>query len=523
MFSIATIAVFAFFGFSLFKFFHRSSGKYKNYSLPPGPSPWPIIGCLTQMLKAENKYKWIFGLMKGLNTGILCIRIGNVHVIPVISPKIASEFLKEKDAIFVARPKSLAAALVSHGYMGTVLSSGNQWTKMRKMLTQELFSPAMHKWFHEKRVEETDNLVAYVYNLLDGVVDLRKTTFYYSTNVIRRLMFNKRYFGEVMPDKGPGALEQEHADSVMQTLKYTFSFAISDFFPTLTGVDFDGKEKNAVEAVKALEKYQNPIIEERIRKWRKTSNSSSNHTDKEDMLDIMVNLKDSDGKPLLSEAEIKGQVNELIIGATDNSSNAVEWAMAEMLNQPSIMRKAVEELDLVVGKERLVQESDIPELKYIKAILMEAFRLHPVQPFIPPHFATKDAVVGGYLIPKGSHILISRYGVGRNPEAWEDPLTFDPERHVKSGAALRRVITDPTLGFITFGVGRRSCVAATLGTTMTVMLLARLLHAFDWTLPRGTTKVNLDECEDELFLAEPLRACATPRLPSHLYQFENGI
>ncbi|CAM8893876.1 unnamed protein product [Rhodiola kirilowii] len=323
-----------------------------------------------------------------------------------------------------------------------------------------------------------------------------------------------------MPDKGPGALEQEHADSVMQTLKYTFSFAISDFFPTLTGVDFDGKEKNDVEAVKALEKYQNPIIEERIRKWRKTSNSSNN-TGKEDMLDIMVNLKDSDGKPLLSEAEIKGQVNELIIGATDNSSNAVEWAMAEMLNQPSIMRKAVEELDLVVGKERLVQESDIPELKYIKAILMEAFRLHPVQPFIPPHFATKDTIIGGYLIPKGSHILISRYGVGRNPEAWEDPLTFDPERHVKSGAALRSVITDPSLGFITFGVGRRSCVAAILGTTMTVMLLARLLHAFDWTLPRGTTKVNLHECEDELFLAEPLRACATPRLPSHLYQFEN--
>ncbi|CAM8893691.1 unnamed protein product [Rhodiola kirilowii] len=211
------------------------------------------------------------------------------------------------------------------------------------------------------------------------------------------------------------------------------------------------------------------------------------------MLDIMVNLKDSDGNSLLSEDEIKGQVNELIIGATDNSSNAVEWAMSEMLNQPSIMRKAADELDLVVGKERLVQESDIPELKYIKAILMEAFRLHPVQPFIPPHFATKDAVVGGYLIPKGSHILISRYGVGRNPEAWEDPLTFDPERHVKCGAALRSVITDPSLGFITFGVGRRSCVAATLVTTMTVMLLARLLHAFDWTLPAGTTKVNLNE------------------------------
>ncbi|CAM8931175.1 unnamed protein product [Rhodiola kirilowii] len=184
-----------------------------------------------------------------------------------------------------------------------------------------------------------------------------------------------------------------------------------------------------------------------------------------------------------------------------------------------IMHKAVEELDSVVGNERFVEESDIPRLKYIKAILIESFRLHPVQPFIPPHYATKDATVGGYLIPKGSHILISRLDLGRNPNVWEDALTFNPDRHIQSCAALRSTIIDPDLGFLSFGVGRRACAAGTLGTSMTVMLLARLVQAFDWSLPAASADSQLQACEDSgLFLmASPLVARATPRLPRQLY------
>jgi len=61
----------------------------------------------------------------------------------------------------------------------------------------------------------------------------------------------------------------------------------------------------------------------------------------------------------------------------DNPSNAVEWALAEMMNQPEVMHKAMDELNTVVGKDRLVQESDIPHLNYLKACIREAFRLHP--------------------------------------------------------------------------------------------------------------------------------------------------
>lgn len=115
----------------------------------------------------------------------------------------------------------------------------------------------------------------------------------------------------------------------------------------------------------------------------------------------------------------------------DNPANAVEWAISEMLNRPEQLEKAVEEIDRVVGKDRLVEEHDVPNLPYVTACSREAFRRHPVAPFNLPHLSTSDCIVAGYLIPKGSSVLLSRLGLGRNPKAWEDPLRFDPERHLK--------------------------------------------------------------------------------------------
>ncbi|KAL0410578.1 UNVERIFIED_CONTAM: Phenylalanine N-monooxygenase CYP79D16 [Sesamum latifolium] len=119
-----------------------------------------------------------------------------------------------------------------------------------------------------------------------------------------------------------------------------------------------------------------------------------------------------------------------MLAVIDNPSNAVEWALAEMINQPDILDRACKELDQVVGKNRLVDESDLYRLNYIKACVKEAFRLHPIAPFNVPHVSMKETTVGGYFIPKNSHVLLSRRGLGRNPRIWEDPLVYNPERHI---------------------------------------------------------------------------------------------
>ncbi|CAN1158700.1 Valine N-monooxygenase 1 [Linum perenne] len=273
------------------------------------------------------------------------------------------------------------------------------------------------------------------------------------------MLLGKRFFGEATVDGGPRKEEVEHVKAAFTVLKYLYSFSVSDYLPWLRWLNVDGQGKIVKDANKVLREYQNPIIDERIRLWE-----SGERKDIDDWIDVFITLKD------------------------------------KLINQPNLLSKAIEEIDRVVGKDRLVQESDIGSLNYVKACAREAFRLHPMLPFNAPHVSTQDTTVAGYFIPKGSYALLSRYGLGRNPKAWTDPLKFDPNRHLHDadgGGGIN--LTEPDLRFISFST----------------MLLARLLQCFDWT--SSTETVDLTEAEDELVLATPLTLFPTPRLAPHLY------
>ncbi|XP_057444710.1 phenylalanine N-monooxygenase CYP79D16-like [Lotus japonicus] len=204
------------------------------------------------------------------------------------------------------------------------------------------------------------------------------------------------------------------------------------------------------------------------------------------------------------------------MATVDNPPNALEWGLAELINQPELLRKATEELDNVVGRGRLVQESDFPKLNYVKACAREAFRLHPITDFIIPHVSMADTVVANYFIPKGSHVLLRRQGIGHNPRVWEEPLKFKPERHLKSDGS-NLVLTEPSLKLITFSTGRRGCPGLMLGTSMTLMLFARLLHGFTWSVPPNQSRIDLSESDGDTTKAKPLVAFAEPRLLAEAY------
>ncbi|KAM0929996.1 hypothetical protein ACQ4PT_001230 [Festuca glaucescens] len=284
-----------------------------------------------------------------------------------------------------------------------------------------------------------------------------------------------RYFGEPQPDGGPGPLEVEHMDASFTSVGVLFSFCVSDYLPWLLGLDLDGHEKVVKESNARMNRLHDMVIEERWRQWKGGELSLD---EVEDFVDVLITLKNEDGNPLHTTEEVKAMCNDMVLAAIDNPSNAVEWALAEMVNSPELLAKAVEEMDRVVGRERLVQESDIPELNYLKACIREAFRLHPIAPFNVPHVAIVDTTVAGYRVPKGSHILLSRTGLGRNPTVWDDPLRFKPERHMGDGVEV--ALTESDLRFISFSTGRRGCIAASLGTAMSVMLFGRLLQGFTY-------------------------------------------
>ncbi|KAK2354406.1 isoleucine N-monooxygenase [Trifolium repens] len=495
----------------------KHTQKSKKPKLPPGPTPWPIVGNLPEMLANRPTFRWIQKMMNDMNTKIACIRLGNVHVITVSDPEIAREICIKQDAIFASRPSSWSNEYVTKGYLTTALTPfGEQWKKIKKLISNELVSPLRHQWLHDKRVEEADNIVRYVYNQCtkiggDGIVNVSVTAQHYTGNVIRRLLMNTRYFGNGSDDFGPGFEEVEYVEAVFTVLQYLFAFSVSDFMPCLRGFDLDGHEKILKKACKTMKKYHDPVIEDRIQEWK-----NGKRTYKEDLLDVLISLKDFDNNDLLTEQEIKSNVLELTLAAVDNPSNAVEWGLAEMINQPELLKKATEELDSVVGKERLVQEYDFPKLNYVKACAREAFRLHPICDFNLPHVAMKDTVVADYFIPKGSHVYLRRQGLGLNPNVWEEPLMFKPERHLKKdGSNLS--LTESSFDLVTFSTGRRGCSGVMLGTSMTIMLFARLLHGFTWSVPPNQSCIDLSESHGGTTKAKPLVAVAKPRLPKEAY------
>ncbi|CAI8597047.1 unnamed protein product [Vicia faba] len=504
------LSLLLFFVFMIIKsirYHHLMNMNPKIPKLPPGPKPWPIVGNLPEMLASKSPSEWIHKTMEEFNTGIACIRLGNVHVIPVNCPTIACEFLKKHDADFASRPKTMATDIISNGYLTSVLApSGQQWKKMRKIVAKDLLSPIRHQWLEGKRNEEADNLMFYVYNKCkDGdLVNVRIATQHYCGNVYRKMFFNTRYFGNGTKDGGPGVEEKEHVDAVFVLLDHIYAFSASDYIPWLRLLDLDGHKNKVKNAMKIMNKYHDSLIEERIKQW----NDGSKNVE-EDLLDVLISLKDANNNPLLTTKEVKAQTIELMMAMVDNPSNVVEWTLAEMLKQPNLLEKAIEELDNIVGKERLVQESDIPKFKFLNACARETFRLHPISAFNPPHLSMNDTIVGNFLIPKGSHVLLGRTGLGRNPKVWTEPYKFQPERHLKNdGQDIS--LTEPSLKFISFSTGRRGCPGVKLGTTMTIFLLARLLHGFTWNIHPNTSKINFDE---------PLKLVAKPRLRIDLYNF----
>ena len=182
----------------------------------------------------------------------------------------------------------------------------------------------------------------------------------------------------------------------------------------------------------------------------------------------------------------------MLLGSIDTSATTIEWTMSELIKHPTIMKKLQEELKTMVGMERMVEESDLEKLPYLEMVIKESMRLHPVAPLLVPRVAMEDCMVNGFHISKNSRVIINTWTIGRDPTCWNEPEKFFPERFEGSDIDLK----GRDFELIPFGSGRRGCPGMQLGMTVVKLMVAQLVHCFDWELPAGMVASELDMSEE---------------------------
>lgn len=178
---------------------------------------------------------------------------------------------------------------------------------------------------------------------------------------------------------------------------------------------------------------------------------------------------------------------------TETSAVTIEWALAELINHGDMMVKAREEIESVVGKKRLVEESDIPNLPYVQSIVKETMRLHPTGPLIGRQ-STEDCKVKGYEIPAKTTVFVNVWAIGRDPKYWENPLEFKPERFLDEEGKSPLDLKGQHFELLSFGAGKRSCPGASLALQIVPTTLAGMIQCFEWKVGEdGKGVVDMEE------------------------------
>ncbi|KAJ7961692.1 Cytochrome p450 [Quillaja saponaria] len=208
-------------------------------------------------------------------------------------------------------------------------------------------------------------------------------------------------------------------------------------------------------------------------------------------MDVMLSV--IDGAELHgfdADTIIKATTLTMIAGGIDTSTYTLIWSISLLLNNVHVLSKAQEELDVHVGKDRFVKESDLDKLFYIQAIIKETLRLHSPAPLLLPHEFTEDCIIAGFHISKGTRLMTNLWKIHTDPSIWTDPLEFKPERFLTTHKYVE--LRGNYYEFIPFGSGRRICPGISFGLQLLHFTLATFLHSFEISSPIGAP-VNMPE------------------------------
>ncbi|KAK6138676.1 hypothetical protein DH2020_027591 [Rehmannia glutinosa] len=460
------------------------SWKFKNSKaqkppLPPGPRGLPILGYLPflnpnlhlQFTQLAHKYGPVYKLWLGSQLSVV-----------ISSPSLIKEVVRDQDTIFANHDPSVAGIVATGGL---------------DIATYGL------------RREEVRRVIGDIVNTKIGKpIEIGEFVFRTELNVIMSLLW-----GWLIDQEERDRLGAEFRLKISKVVDLMGKPNVSDFFPGLARFDFQGVERDMRSILPGLEQIFDSVIDARMKIM--TAGDENKDESRKDFLGVLLELKEQEvGKTSsFGLTQIKAILLDMVIGATDTTSTTIEWVLAELLDNPGAMEKAQQELTHVVGMNNIVEESHISKLHYLEAVVKETFRLHPALSLLLPRMPSESRIIGGYTIPKDSKVFLNTWSIYRDPQVWEDPLQFKPDRFLNDDTGKFDYMGN-NFEYLPFGSGRRMCPGLILGEKMVMYFVATLLHSFEWRLPEGKRVDLLEQFGIVMRRKTPLFAIPYQRLQS---------
>ncbi|KAJ3683481.1 hypothetical protein LUZ60_013708 [Juncus effusus] len=452
---------------------------------PPSPPKLPLIGNLHQLSGNAHRAFNALSLKYG---PLMLLHFGQVPAIIVSSAKFAQEILKTNDQTVSSRPAIRHAELVTYGYKGFAFAPYNdQWRNLRKISTIHLLSSKRVQSYDSMRDAEVVNLVEKIRETSlsspDGRVNLTEKLYDFANGVVCRITTGKF-------DKG--GRHEMLKKIILANMDIVGEFNFEDIFPRLGlwlgSTALSSPSRKTVRNVARFDALMNGVIKEHEARDLKEG--------EEDFVDVLLSLQK--GKEIdfeLTKENMKAIIVEMLVAGTETSYATLVWAMTELIRNPEKMKKLKDEINkipLINGK---LDADRINKLPYLNAVIKETLRLYPPAPLLVPRESVGNCTVQDYNIHKGDRVFINVWAIGRDPERWESPNEFKPERFIESDIDFRGKHFD----LLPFGAGRRICPGMQFAVANLENAIANLMHKFDWELPPGVKREEMDMSEGANF------------------------
>ncbi|QKX54804.1 uncharacterized protein TRUGW13939_01893 [Talaromyces rugulosus] len=438
--------------------------------LPPGPKPRFLIGNLLDMPRPGEKEWSHWAKHKDLYGPISCVSAFNQKLIIINDTSLAREILEKRSANHSSRPR-LVFANELVGWEKTLSSQNNTplFHTYRKIIGRVLGSHKAAAQFNG--LQETESRKCLLRLLeqperfgehirTEVVTAILKMTYGYSASPDGNDPLIK-LADRALLEFSQAAMPGSWLVDVIPSLKF-----IPEWFP---GAGFQ----------RVAREFRKTVMESTRRGFAFTKHEMAAGTHVPSFTSNALEAGEDEEAVRWTSFALYGGGDDTIV------SEIKCYFLALMLN-PDVQRRAHEEIDRVVGSDRLPAAADRAQLPYIDAIVKETMRWHPIAPLGLPHKSDVDEVVEGYLIPKGAIIVANIWSFTHDPSVYHNPSTFNPSRFLTE-------TPEPDPRDVAYGFGRRICPGRLFADNFLFLTIAQTLAVFSISQPRDNAEAAAGE------------------------------